>query len=174
MATLIDLAGLPWESWHGLEATRFKLVFSSDRTSTEELTFGLAELEPGKELPRHRHEEAEVYVILSGEGMCEVDGEEHRLQGGLALHIPSGAPHRTLAHGQEPLRWLFAFAADGFDDIRYRRDTSEAVSRRPGDGEGSDLRQFGNDPELNNPDATPGTGMLPDLGSDDPNAQPSG
>ncbi len=30
------------------------------------------------------------------------------------------------------------------------------------------------DPELNNPDATPGTGMLPELGEDaDPNVQPS-
>jgi hypothetical protein len=30
------------------------------------------------------------------------------------------------------------------------------------------------DPKLNNPDATPGTGMLPDIGSNDPNSQPSG
>ena len=30
------------------------------------------------------------------------------------------------------------------------------------------------DPELNNPDSTPGTGMLPELGEDDPNMQPSG
>ena len=30
------------------------------------------------------------------------------------------------------------------------------------------------DPALNNPDATPGTGMLPELGEDaDPNMQPS-
>jgi len=30
------------------------------------------------------------------------------------------------------------------------------------------------DPALNNPDATPGTGMLPELGEDaDPNIQPS-
>jgi hypothetical protein len=30
------------------------------------------------------------------------------------------------------------------------------------------------DPELNNTDSTPGTGMLPELGEDaDPNAQPS-
>ncbi|WAC27485.1 DUF2934 domain-containing protein [Ancylobacter sp. SL191] len=29
-------------------------------------------------------------------------------------------------------------------------------------------------PDLVNEDATPGTGMLPDVGSDDPNQQPSG
>ena len=29
------------------------------------------------------------------------------------------------------------------------------------------------DPALNNPDSTPGTGMLPDVGSDDPDMQPS-
>jgi hypothetical protein len=30
------------------------------------------------------------------------------------------------------------------------------------------------DPALNNPDSTPGTGMLPDLGDEEPNMQPSG
>jgi hypothetical protein len=30
------------------------------------------------------------------------------------------------------------------------------------------------DPKLNNPDATPGTGMLPPIGDDDSNMQPSG
>lgn len=30
------------------------------------------------------------------------------------------------------------------------------------------------DPKLNNPDATPGTGMLPPIGEDDSNMQPSG
>jgi hypothetical protein len=29
------------------------------------------------------------------------------------------------------------------------------------------------DPKLNNPDATPGTGMLPPIGDDDSNMQPS-
>lgn len=29
------------------------------------------------------------------------------------------------------------------------------------------------DPALNNPDSTPGTGMLPDIGEDDTNVQPS-
>ena len=29
------------------------------------------------------------------------------------------------------------------------------------------------DPKLNNPDSTPGTGMLPPLGGDDTNMQPS-
>jgi hypothetical protein len=29
------------------------------------------------------------------------------------------------------------------------------------------------DPKLNNPDATPGTGMLPPIGEDDSNMQPS-
>ncbi|HEY7763484.1 MAG TPA: hypothetical protein VIB38_00725 [Aestuariivirgaceae bacterium] len=30
------------------------------------------------------------------------------------------------------------------------------------------------DPKLNDPDATPGTGMLPPIGEDDSNMQPSG
>ncbi|WP_067216191.1 cupin domain-containing protein [Stappia indica] len=173
MATLIDPEKLPWKRWRGLETARFKLIFSGDRTPTGELTFGLAELEPGEELSRHRHEEAEVYVILSGEGICEVGSERHHLRPGLALHIPAATPHRTLAEGEEPLRWLFAFAADSFGEVRYTQDEAEASSGNRSDSEAAP-RQLGNDPELGNPDATPGTGMLPDLGSNDPNTQPSG
>lgn len=35
-------------------------------------------------------------------------------------------------------------------------------------------RRTETDPALNNPEATPGSGMLPEIGSDDPDMQPSG
>ena len=93
MATLIDPEKLPWKRWRGLETARFKLIFSGDRTPTGELTFGLAELEPGEELSRHRHEEAEVYVILSGEGICEVGvGAAPSAAGTRAPHSRCHAP----------------------------------------------------------------------------------
>lgn len=50
---------------------------------------------------------------------------------------------------------------------------------RPRPGENAEHRPSAStppetDPDLNNPDATPGTGVLPDLSDDpDPNVQPS-
>ena len=46
------------------------------------------------------------------------------------------------------------------------RDTGETVDRRAG-------KRPETDPALNNPDSTPGTGMLPPIGEDDSNMQPS-
>jgi hypothetical protein len=49
---------------------------------------------------------------------------------------------------------------------------------RPRPGEKGDQRPSASkppelDPDVNNPDATPGTGVLPDPSEDDPNVQPS-
>ena len=63
--------------------------------------------------------------------------------------------------------FLFAFAADAHDDVRYVFPGEEQET-------GEHDLQAVNDPELTNPDATPGTGMLPDVGSNDPNSSPSG
>lgn len=41
----------------------------------------------------HRHTE-EIYYILSGHGTMELDGEQHDLGPGTAVHIPAGVKHR--------------------------------------------------------------------------------
>lgn len=51
-----------------------------------------------------------------------------------------------------------------------RTDKKKPASRSPSEGTVGVER----DPRLNNPDATPGTGMLPPIGDDDSNMQPSG
>ena len=171
MATLIDPQTIPWENWNDSEAVRMKLLVSSGVTPSSELTLGLATIEPGEEVPLHHHEQAEVYIILTGEGECEVDGTAYPLDRARILFIPAGAPHRTINTGDDQLVFLFAFAADTFDDVRYvfadeGEQQEQPQQRRP--------LQAVNDPELTNPDATPGTGMLPEVGSNDPNSSPSG
>lgn len=43
----------------------------------------------------HFHERTvEIYYILSGEGVIELDGVEHALTPGTAVHIPPGVKHR--------------------------------------------------------------------------------
>lgn len=125
--TRIDPDELPWETWDDAELAarsplRWKLIFSGSRTPTEALSFGLAEFPPGAVLPLHHHAPAEIYHGLDGEGLVEIEGELHRLGAGVALFIPANARHRTTNTGTSPLRFLFVFPTDRFEDVVYHFD----------------------------------------------------
>jgi quercetin dioxygenase-like cupin family protein len=124
---MIDPEGLPWESRDdpvlaARSRTRWKLIFSGRRTPTEALSFGLAEFPPGAVLPLHHHAPAEIYHVLDGEGLTEIEGEPHRLRAGVSLFIPANARHRTTNTGRGPLRFLFVFPTDSFEEITYHFD----------------------------------------------------
>lgn len=66
-----------------------------------------ATLEVGKSTTRHFHPLAEeVYFVLSGRGLMEVDGETAELHPGDSVAIPSGAKHQISNSGDEELRFL--------------------------------------------------------------------
>jgi mannose-6-phosphate isomerase-like protein (cupin superfamily) len=60
--------------------------------------------EPDKQQP---HEDDEVYVVLEGSGMLEVEQEKIELREGHALFVPAGAEHRFV--GYERLSVLVIF-----------------------------------------------------------------
>jgi quercetin dioxygenase-like cupin family protein len=125
--TLIDPEGPPWETRDDPElavriGTRWRLIFSGRRTPTEAMTVGLAEFPPGAVLPLHHHAPAEVYNVLEGDGLAEVEGESHRLRAGVSLFIPADARHRTTNTGAGPLRFLFVFPTDSFEEVVYHFD----------------------------------------------------
>ncbi|WP_449435007.1 cupin domain-containing protein [Pseudomonas putida] len=136
------------------------------------LTLGLAEIEPGKILPAHSHEPEEVYHVLEGEGRCTIESVSYELRAGGTLFIPGGAVHQKESTGEKPLRFLFSFPVDQISDVAYH-----FVENESGDNDAASdhvvARRTETDPGLNNPELTPGTGMLPEIGSDGPNAQPS-
>ena len=122
--TTIDPEGLLWETWDDPELAarsplRWRLIFSGRRTPTEALSMGLAEFPPGAVLPLHHHAPAEIYHGLDGEGLVEIEGEPHRLRAGVSLFIPADARHRTTNTGPGPLRFLFVFPTDSFEEVVY-------------------------------------------------------
>jgi quercetin dioxygenase-like cupin family protein len=125
--TSMALEELPWETWDdpGLadrSGVRWKLVFSGQRTPTGAMSVGLAEIGPGGVLPLHHHAPAEVYHVLEGQGRAEVEGVSHELRPGRLLFIPAGARHRTTNTGPGPLRFLFVFPTDSFEQVVYHFD----------------------------------------------------
>ena len=113
----------PIEGWD--DAIRGKVVWrtllSGDRTPTSQLTLGVTELGPGQPSPflPHRHAQAEIYYVISGEGVVEIDGVEHALRAGSSVFIPGDVPHGARNTGRDVLRLLYVFAADSFSDVHY-------------------------------------------------------
>jgi mannose-6-phosphate isomerase-like protein (cupin superfamily) len=61
--------------------------------------------EPDRQQP---HEDDEVYVVLEGRGVLEVEGEATPVREGSAVFVPAGADHRFT--GYEGLSVLVTFA----------------------------------------------------------------
>jgi mannose-6-phosphate isomerase-like protein (cupin superfamily) len=66
-----------------------------------------ATLAPGQETMLHHHRVSEeIYFVLEGTGLMELDGERRHVAAGDAILIPSGAPHTLANDGDAPLRIL--------------------------------------------------------------------
>ena len=120
---VVQEADLPVEGWDdpARGAVTWRTLFSGDRTPTESLTQGVAELREGdpQAYRLHRHAHAETYYVLAGRGRLTIDGAEHALAPGVAAFIPGNALHGARAEGPEPLRILYTFAADAFAKVQY-------------------------------------------------------
>lgn len=111
------------EDWSdsGRRGVSWRTLISADRTPTDSLTVGIAEIQPGApdELHLHRHEPAEAYYILSGTGVVSIDGEVHHIRAGSTIFVPSNAVHAVGNTGTEVVRLLYVFGVDSFDDVKY-------------------------------------------------------
>ena len=98
---------------------RWRTLFSAERTPTEALTAGVAEISPGDQLKAHRHTPAEVYYILAGTGEVVIDGESSPVNTGTAIYIPGNALHCLGNTGKTILRLFYVFAVNTFDEVDY-------------------------------------------------------
>jgi mannose-6-phosphate isomerase-like protein (cupin superfamily) len=100
---------------------RWRTLLSGDRTPTSAMTVGVAEVEAGhpNSFHPHRHEPAEVYYILEGEGIVSIDNVDHRVRAGSTVFIPGNAWHCARNTGAKALRLLYIFAVDSFADVTY-------------------------------------------------------
>ena len=64
--------------------------------------------EPDRQQP---HADDEVYIVLEGSGVLEIEGASVELEAGKAVFVPAGAEHRFL--GYEQLSVLVLFAKSG-------------------------------------------------------------
>ena len=78
------------------------------------------EVLPGKRLSYQKHQKrSEHWVVVEGEGIVTLEGEQIRLSPGQAVDIPRMAAHRIKNPGKNPLTFIEIQKGDYFgeDDI---------------------------------------------------------
>ena len=73
---------------------------------------GYTDFDAGTKIPFHSHNCEESVVLISGDAMLDIDGEEHRLKPLDCTFIPANVPHRfrNLSDTQ-PMRILWIYAS---------------------------------------------------------------
>ena len=85
------------------------LLLSPGQFGSVRMAITLVEGGPGSEQPMHSHPEAEqVYVIVAGNGVMRVDGEEQAVGPGTLVFIPPGANHAIRNVGSTSLTYVSA------------------------------------------------------------------
>jgi quercetin dioxygenase-like cupin family protein len=109
------------EGWdderHG--RVQWRTLFSNEHTPTEQLTAGVAQIQPGDHLKDHRHAPPELYYVLDGEGVVTIEGSDYHVSANSAVFIPGNAVHGLRNSGQIPLNVLYVFAANSFSEVEY-------------------------------------------------------
>jgi mannose-6-phosphate isomerase-like protein (cupin superfamily) len=136
----------------------WKTLISRPETKTDTFTVGIATCAlgeasscpasskaSGSEIPGHlklhRHTHAEIYHVTAGRGIITVDGKEHEVGKGSVVFIPGNAEHGIRCIGEEDVKWLYVFAADGFGEVEYRFEED-------GPGKASERKRMGEKAKL--------------------------
>jgi len=97
---------------HELPGTRFTSLATPSR-GTVETSVWQVELDPGTESASHSLTREEVFVVLEGTAVVELDGERSTASAGDAIAVPAG-PSFALANGGDgPLRMLCCLPVGG-------------------------------------------------------------
>lgn len=96
----------------------WKTLISADRTPSAEVVVGVASFPPGGVLSDHRHQHAEFYFGLSGDGIVAAGEVTMHIRPGTAIFIPGNAEHSIRA-GDGGLSIVYGFATSAFADVIY-------------------------------------------------------
>ena len=80
---------------------------------------GIAKIPSTEALHEHRHQQAEIYLILEGTGLVRIDGKAQPVEAGSAVFIPGNAVHSCENTGASDLRFAYVFPANSFAEVEY-------------------------------------------------------
>jgi uncharacterized cupin superfamily protein len=123
---ILNLAEIGWKTEEGNGTW---CMFESPQAPSAMLGIGVHILQPG-ETPGFYHAESEQegFLVLSGECIAIVEGEERRMGPWDYLHCPPGTDHITVGAGDGPCAILMVGTRTPGHTIRYPVD--ETAARR--------------------------------------------
>jgi len=107
-------------------------IFETGAAPFAQVGYTLAVLQPGQ--PNglyHRENAQEDFLVLSGECLLLVEGEERRLRAWDFVHCPAGTEHIFVGAGDGPCVIFMAGARQGGEELLYVRSE---LARRHGAG----------------------------------------
>ena len=110
-------------------ACQWRTLCSSDRMPSAKLTLCHNEILP-KGLHyqgMHAHAEAQMYYILSGEGIAALDNVRQKVSAGSVMYIPGGIFHKLENTGSDPLCFLDVMATDSLANVDFKFKISNTV-----------------------------------------------
>jgi len=93
-----------------------RAIYVDAADGSAQLSFGAAEIDPGKEIPVHRHKVGERYVeegffVLDGEGEVRVGDQAMRIRAGsFCVMSPAEGFHSIRNTGDKTLKFVMCFA----------------------------------------------------------------
>jgi uncharacterized cupin superfamily protein len=121
---ILNLAEIGWQAVPGGGTW---CAFESPNARSPVLGIGVHVLEPG-EAPGFYHAESgqEGFLVLSGECIAIVEGEERHMRAWDYLHCPPGTAHITVGAGDAPCAILMVGSRSTDRSIRYPVDAAAA------------------------------------------------
>lgn len=100
MSDVISILNAPHYSW-GQSCDGWKLLESDNLSVIQEC------MPEGTTEKNHYHRHAQqVFYILTGAAVFEMDGEQHLMQVGDCIHVPPGMPHSIANPYADDLQFL--------------------------------------------------------------------
>lgn len=111
------VVNVPDAAWVHNEALGAACIFESDEVSFPDLGFTIAVLQPGQSGGRyHREANQEDFLVLSGECLLLVEGQERLMKTWDFAHFPPGTEHGVVGAGDGPCVIFMSGARVGWPD----------------------------------------------------------
>jgi uncharacterized cupin superfamily protein len=117
---VVDVREAAWVKSDGMGVA---CVFESDSVDFPQIGYTLAVLQPGEPNGMyHRESNQEDFLVLAGECLLLIEGEERELEAGDFVHCPPGTDHIFVGAGEGPCAIWMTGARSEPEDIVYPRN----------------------------------------------------
>jgi len=103
-ATIRNIAEVEWETPPEHYDAHSKMLVTPDTDATKHHDFRISSYQPKGYVATHAHKvQEQIYHILDGEGLMEIDGEKNVVRQHDCIYIPPGVSHAIYNTGLKDL-----------------------------------------------------------------------